>query len=128
MTESQIYDSPQQASEVETDEQRHVVDPVRAAAGRLGGHRVHELVELGRLYEQERGLKAGRQRLKQLVQLGRKYEVEHGLRSPRPRRVKRGDAWQEFMVAMGRVVKPAYRPMIERMVEALRNSPDSSVQ
>src|SRR5262245_11121658 len=50
------------------------VDPVRAAAGRLGGQRVHRLAELGREYEREHGLKPGRQRLKQLIQLGKKYE------------------------------------------------------
>src|SRR5436853_1069534 len=85
------------------------VDPVRSAAGRLGGQRVHRLAELGREYEKEHGLTPGRQRLKQLIQLGRRYEVEHGLASARPRRKKRGDAWTEFVAALARVVKPAYR-------------------
>ncbi len=99
------------------------VDPVRSAAGRLGGQRVHRLAELGRLYEQEHGLKPGRQRLKQLIQLGRRYEQEHGLAAPRPRRKKKGDAWAEFLTALARVVKPAYRPAVEQLVAALRPGP-----
>jgi hypothetical protein len=94
----------------------HPVDPVRSAAGKLGGQRVHQLAELGREYEKEHGLKAGRQRLKQLVQLGRKYEIEHGLRAAKARRRKKGDAWQEFFAALSRVVKPEYRPAIEQLV------------
>jgi hypothetical protein len=101
----------------------HPVDPVRSAAGRLGGKRVHHLAELGRRYEQEHGLKAGRQRLKQLVQLGRKYEQERGLWAARPRRRKRGDAWQEFLTALSRVIKPALRPAVEQLAAALRSQP-----
>src|SRR5258707_15875298 len=56
-----------------------------ALAGRKGAHRVHQLIEEGRLYEQEHGLKSGRQRLRQLIELGKLYELEHGLR-PRMRR------------------------------------------
>jgi hypothetical protein len=96
------------------------VDPVRAAAGRLGGQRVHKLAELGRQYEKEHGLKPGRQRLKQLIQLGKRYEVEHGLRAAEPRRRKKGDAWQEFLAALARVVAPAYRPFVENLASALR--------
>jgi hypothetical protein len=108
---------------VETTPPEPPVDPVRSAAGRLGGQRVHLLAELGREYEREHGLKAGRQRLKQLVQLGRKYEAEHGLRAVKPRRRKRGDAWQEFLVALARVVKPAHRPAVEQLAAALRPGP-----
>lgn len=100
----------------ESPPQTPAVDPVRSAAGRLGGRRVHQLAALGRQYEQEHGLKAGRQRIKQLVQLGRRYEIEHGLRTVKPRRRKKGDAWQEFLTALARVVKPAYRPAIEQLV------------
>jgi hypothetical protein len=96
------------------------VDAVRSAAGRAGAKRVQELARLGREYEREHGLKAGRQRRKQLIQLGRRYELEHGLAQPRPRKRKRGDAWTEFLVALARVVKPAYRPAVEQMVAALR--------
>ena len=102
----------------------HLVDPARSAAGRLGGKRVHQLAELGRMYEQEHGLKAGRQRLKQLVQLGRRYEVEHGVRpATRRRRQRPSDAWQEFLAALARVVKPTHRPAVEQLAAALRPGP-----
>jgi hypothetical protein len=103
------------------------VDPVRSAAGRLGGQRVHKLAELGREYEKEHDLTPGRQRLKQLVQLGRKYEVEHGLRVAKPRRRKKGEAWQEFLAALARVIKPAYRPAVEQLATALRPGPKAVV-
>lgn len=99
------------------------VNPARAAAGRLGGRRAHELALLGREYEREHGLKAGRQRLKQLIQLGRRYEVERGLRPAPRRRETRGDAWQEFVAALARVVKPAHRPAVEQLAAALRPEP-----
>jgi hypothetical protein len=99
------------------------VDPIRSAAGRLGGQRVHRLAELGREYEREHGLTPGRQRLKYLVQLGKRYEVEHGLRSPVPERHKKGDTWQEFLTALARVIKPAYRPAVEQLAAALRTGP-----
>jgi hypothetical protein len=96
------------------------VDAARSAAGRLGAKRVQELARLGREYERELGLKPGRQRRKQLIQLGRRYEVENGLRAPKPRRRKKGDAWTEFLIALTRVVKPAHRPAVERLVAALQ--------
>jgi hypothetical protein len=96
------------------------VNPVRSAAGRLGARRVQELVRLGREYEREHGLKAGRQRRRQLIQLGRRYEQEHGLAAPKLRKRKRGDAWADFLTALVRVVKPAHRPAVEQLVAALR--------
>ena len=93
---------------------------MRSAAGRLGAKRVQELARLGREYEREHGLKAGRQRRRQLIQLGRRYEVEHGLASPKPRKRKKGDAWAEFLAALARVVKPAHRPAVEQLAAALR--------
>jgi hypothetical protein len=96
------------------------VDPVRAAAGRLGGQRVHRLAELGREYEREHGLTPGRQRLRQLIQLGKRYELEHGLRVARPRR-RKGDAWEEFLTALARVIKPAHRPAVEQLIAALKS-------
>jgi heme oxygenase len=98
------------------------VDPARSAAGRLGGHRVHELAVLGREYEKEHGLTPGRERLKHLIKLGRRYEVEHGLRAAQPRRRKKGDAWQEFVAALARVVKPAHRAAVEQLAAALRSN------
>jgi hypothetical protein len=96
------------------------VDPVRSAAGRRGGERFHQLVQLGREFEREHGLAPGRQRLKQLVQLGKRYEQEHGLAVAKPRRKRRGDAWAEFLTALARVVKPAHRAAVERLAAALR--------
>ena len=96
------------------------VNPIRAAAGRLGGQRVHRLAELGREYEKEHGLTPGRQRLKQLIQLGKRYEAEHGLRIARPRRRKTGDAWPEFVLALARIVRPQHRAAVEQLAAALR--------
>ncbi|MBA4064397.1 MAG: hypothetical protein C0501_11920 [Isosphaera sp.] len=96
------------------------VDPVRAAAGRLGAQRLLKLAELGREYEREHGLTPGRQRRRQLIQLGKRYEYEHGLRTPKARRRARGDAWSEFVAALARVVKPAHRPAVEKLAAALR--------
>src|SRR3954447_8680477 len=56
-----------------------------AEAGRKGAHRRHQLMQSGRLYEQEHGLTRGRQRVRQLIELGKLYEQEHGLRPDRPR-------------------------------------------
>jgi hypothetical protein len=97
------------------------VDPVRSAAGRRGGERFHQLVQLGREFEREHGLAPGRQRLKQLVQLGKRYEQEHGLAVAKPRRKSRGNAWAEFLAALARVVKPAHRAAVEQLAAALRS-------
>ena len=78
------------------------VDPVRSAAGKLGGHRVHELAVLGREYEKEHGLTPGRERLKHLIRLGKRYEVEHGLRAAPRRTRKKGDAWPSKPVRVRR--------------------------
>jgi hypothetical protein len=102
------------------------VDPARSAAGRLGGKRAHELVELGRKYEAEYGLTPGRQRLRQLAQLGRRYEQEHGLRAKpvkRQRRQSPAEAWEQFLVALARVVKPTHRESVEKLVAALKAEP-----
>ncbi len=96
------------------------VDPVRAAAGRLGAQRLLKLAELGREYEREHGLTPGRQRRRQLIQLGKRYEYEHGLRAPKARRRARGDAWADFLAALARVVKPAHRAAVEKLAAALR--------
>src|SRR4051812_48617541 len=49
------------------------VNPVRAAAGRLGARRRQQLIEFGKQYELNHNLTPGRQRLKQLIQLGKRY-------------------------------------------------------
>jgi len=91
-----------------------------AEAGRKGAHRVHQLMELGLLYEKEHGLKRGKQRLRQLIQEGRLYEQEHGM-SPRPRRKRLGGRQivQNFFRSLLRMVKPAYRDRINRLLEEL---------
>jgi hypothetical protein len=124
-----VTDSPPVAETIAEDRRADAaaVDPVRSAAGRLGGQRVHKLAELGRAYEKEHGLKAGRQRLKQLIQLGNRYEVEHGLRAATLRRKRRGNAWQEFLSALTSVVKPAYRPAVEQLIASLRSDPKTAV-
>jgi hypothetical protein len=95
------------------------VNPVRAAAGRLGAKRRQQLIALGKQYELDHNLTPGRQRLKQLIQLGKRYEQEHGLKAAKPRRKRKGDAWTEFLSALARVVKPAYRPAVESLVAKL---------
>lgn len=97
----------------------HPLHEVRAAAGRVGARRVHELIRLGKEYEAEHGLTAGRQRLKQLIALGRRYETEHGLAAPKPRRRRRGDAWADFVTALARVVKPSHRAAVEQLAASL---------
>jgi len=97
------------------------VDAARSAAGRLGAERVYQLARLGREYERVHGLTPGRQRRRQLIQLGKRYEVEHGLRAARPRRRPKGDAWEDFLTALTRVVKPAHRPAVAKLVAALRD-------
>ncbi|VTT99028.1 unnamed protein product [Gemmataceae bacterium] len=101
---------------------RQPVDPIRSAAGRLGGRRVHELAVLGREYEKEHGLAPGRERLKHLIKLGKRYEVEHGLRAAKPLKRKQGDAWQDFVAALARVIKPAHRAALEQLAAALSHN------
>ncbi len=55
-------------SEQSTTVNRYVV------AGRKGAERIHQLIQRGRLYEQEHNLKRGRQRLRQLIEEGKLYE------------------------------------------------------
>src|SRR6478752_3876820 len=88
---------PAPTTEVPVD---HVTEPIpgveesldetngvwRAEAGRKGAKRVHQLIQAGKLYEAEHGLKSGRQRLRQLIELGKLYEAEHGQRPDGKRR------------------------------------------
>jgi hypothetical protein len=96
--------------------------PRHAAAGRKGAHRVHELIEQGKLYEKEHGLKRGRQRLRQLIEEGRLYEEEHGLRPRRKRtaRASSGEALDAFFQALVRLVRPNLRARLVQVVEALK--------
>jgi hypothetical protein len=96
-----------------------------ADAGRKGAERVHQLIQLGRQYEQEHGLKRGRQRLRQLIEEGKRFELEHGLREGRkPRRKRLSRLGREQLVVnlletLQRMVKPAFREQLRRAVEAL---------
>jgi hypothetical protein len=98
-----------------------------AEAGRKGAHRVHQLIQEGRLYEQEHGLTSGRQRLRQLIELGKLYEQEHGLRPGRRKthgqrlaRVQREELLDTFVQCLVRIARPSFRAKLERLVEALR--------
>jgi hypothetical protein len=97
-----------------------------AEAGRKGARRVHELMQLGLLYEKEHGLKRGRQRLRQLIQEGRLYEQEHGL-ATKVRRSRRdrlaGDKLvHSFFLYLLRMAKPAYRDRLKQMLQSLEEA------
>lgn len=98
-----------------------------AAAGRKGAQRIHQLIEQGRLYEKEHGLKRGRQRLRQLIELGKKYEVEHGMRTPQPRkrlsRRQQQEVVNTFVQCLLRMARPAYRAELLRLAEAFQAKP-----
>ena len=94
-----------------------------AVAGRKGAERIHQLIERGRLYEQEHDLKRGRQRLRQLIEEGKLYEQEHGLSASRRR--KRGvsaspeQVVRRLLDTLVRVAKPAYRAELLKLVQLL---------
>jgi hypothetical protein len=98
-----------------------------ADAGRKGAHRVHQLIELGKLYETEHGLKRGRQRLRQLIELGKLYEKEHGVRTGRTERrgkrlprMKRDELLATLLQCLVRIAKPSFRTELLRLAEVLR--------
>lgn len=89
-------------------------------AGRKGARRVHQLIEQGRLYEQEHGLKRGRQRLRQLIQEGKLYEQEHGVGPRRrTRRVSSDQVVRRLLDALVRIARPSYRAHLLRLIEVL---------
>ncbi len=93
-----------------------------AEAGRKGAHRIHELIQAGKRYEQEHGLKRGRQRLRQLIEQGKLYEQEHGLRprkKVRPARLSGEQLLQSLLQTLVRLVRPKYRPHVARLIQAL---------
>ncbi len=107
------------------------VEGRHARAGRKGAHRVHQLIQEGRLYEQEHGLKSGRQRLRQLIELGKLYEQDHGLRPTRPNtrgqrlsRTDREELVSTLLHCLLRMVKPSFRPELARLVQALEETTD----
>jgi hypothetical protein len=97
----------------------------RAEAGRKGAQRIHELIQHGRLYEQEHGLKSGRQRLRQLIEEGKRYEEEHGLASAdrgrrrRPARLSGEQLVLNLLQSLLRLTKPRYRKHVARLIQAL---------
>jgi hypothetical protein len=98
-----------------------------ADAGRKGARRVHQLIELGKLYETEHGLKRGRQRLRQLIEQGKLYEKEHGVRTGRKERrgkrlarMDRDQLLATLLQCLVRIAKPSFRTELLRLAEALR--------
>jgi hypothetical protein len=103
----------------------------RAEAGRKGAKRVHQLIQAGKLYEQEHGLKSGRQRLRQLIELGKLYEAEHGntpagkkRRGARLSRQERDEVVATLLRCLVRIAKPSFRAELGKLAEAL--SPEKS--
>jgi hypothetical protein len=96
-----------------------------AEAGRKGALRRHQLIQEGRLYEQEHGLKSGRQRIRQLIELGKLYEQEHGLRPGlrkkrgRLSRVRRDELLATLLQCLVRIARPSFRAQLLRLAEAL---------
>jgi hypothetical protein len=115
--------APQVAPESTTAE----VSSRHAEAGRKGARRILELVEFGKLYEQEHGLKRGRQRRRQLIELGKLYEQEHGLRprkkrTPRLPRMARDELLTTLLQCLIRLARPSFRAELARLVELLQEN------
>jgi hypothetical protein len=98
----------------------------RHAAGRKGARRIHELIEAGKRYEEEHGLKSGRQRLRQLIELGKVYEEEHQLRpatrkrrGQRLSRTERDEVVATLLQCLVRMAKPSFRKELTRLAETL---------
>ena len=100
----------------------------RVEAGRKGALRIHQLIENGRRYEEEHGLKSGRQRLRQLIEEGKLYEKEHGLnperrraRGVRPKRLSSEQQVMSFLQAVLRLAKPRFRSEVARLIQILES-------
>src|SRR5262245_65873747 len=100
----------------------------RNAAGRKGARRIHELIEAGKRYEEEHGLKSGRQRLRQLIELGKLYEEEHQIQPARRKRrgqrlskAEREQVLETLLECLVRIAKPSFRAELTRLVETLRH-------
>jgi hypothetical protein len=95
-------------------------------AGRKGARRIHQLIQQGKLYEQEHGLKSGRQRLRQLIEEGKLYEKEHGLAAEvngvgRERRIRLSNdkALAAFLHLLLRLAKPSVRARLIELAHHL---------
>jgi len=104
-------------------------DGWRTEAGRKGAKRIHQLIEAGRQYEHEHGLKSGRQRLRQLIELGKLREAERGDPAPvrkrrgtRLSRAERDEVVSTLLRCLIRISKPSFRPELAKLADAL--SPD----
>ena len=98
----------------------------RHAAGRKGARRIHELIEAGKRYEEEHGLKSGRQRLRQLIELGKLYEEEHQIRPAKRKRrgqrlnkAERDEVVATLLQCLLRIAKPSFRAELTRLAESL---------
>jgi hypothetical protein len=105
----------------------------RTEAGRKGAKRVHQLIQAGKLYEQEHGLKSGRQRLRQLIELGKQYEAEHGKspsgkkrRGTRLSRQERDEVVSTLLKCLMRIAKPSFRAELGKLAEALSPEKDQA--
>jgi hypothetical protein len=110
------------AAEAASTDGRH--DDWHAEAGRKGARRRQQLIEQGRLYEQEHGLKRGRQRIRQLIEMGKRYEYEHGHRPRRARTEHLGRGQRKELVTnllryLIRLAKPSFRLELSRLVQKL---------
>jgi hypothetical protein len=100
----------------------------RNAAGRKGARRIHELIEAGKRYEEEHGLKSGRQRLRQLIELGKMYEEEHQIRPAQRKRrgqrlskAERDEVVATLLQCLLRIAKPSFRAELMRLAETLHH-------
>ncbi len=105
-----------------------------ARAGSKGARRIHQLIQEGRLYEQEHGLKRGRQRLRQLIELGKVYEQEHGLRPARASkgrerlsRMGREELLATLFRCLTRLAKPSFRGELTRLADLLAHESNGRV-
>jgi hypothetical protein len=98
-----------------------------AEAGRKGARRIHQLIQQGKQYEQEHGLKRGRQRLRQLIEEGKLYEQEQRLKAGGEvpgrctPRLSNEQALVRLFEALLRLVKPAVRRKLARVLQSLEN-------
>ena len=64
----------------------------------------------------------GRQRLRQLIEEGKLYEQEHGLTPKRARKRPRLNERQvltRLLDALTRIARPSYRPLLAQLAQAL---------
>jgi len=114
------------APAVEANGTAHEPPSWRNEAGRKGARRIHQLIEAGKRYEEERGLKSGRQRLRQLIELGKLYEQEKGAapagkvrKGGRLSRAERDELLATLLDCLIRIARPSFRPELNKLSQAL---------